>query len=493
MITGYSVETIRAAEEALPELLESGELMSRAARGVARLTAGRMRERGQRRVTALIGPGNNGADALFALARLARRGFTTTAVCVDPTRSPAQVEAAEQARGHGATVLTGDGPQALTAISRAEVVLDGITGIGGRPGLPPFAQAWVEAIRDNAWIISVDTPSGQPVTGGRVVADAVFADETVTFGAPKPVHLLPPSEAACGLLTVLDIGLDLSDAEPAVVRMTADDVADLWPVPRAGDDKYRRGVLGVIAGGESFTGAALLTVTAAVTAGTGMVRYVGSEAPTGLVRAQVPEAVIGEGRVQAWAIGPGLDTTAEAKGGADQTATARRALDSELPVLIDAGGLELVTGPRAAPTLLTPHAGECARLLTRLRGDGTEVTREEVEEAPLEHAREVADLTGATVLLKGATTLVVEPGRGPVHVQQDAPTWLATAGTGDVLAGVVGALLAGGLPVATAGALGALVHGRAGTEANPGGPVRALDVARALGPTVAALLRDPGA
>src|SRR5699024_5387335 len=133
MITGYSVETIRAAEEALPELLESGELMSRAARGVARLTAGRMRERGQRRVTALIGPGNNGADALFALARLARRGFTSTAVCVDPTRSPAQVEAAEQARGHGATVLTGDGPQALTAISRAEVVLDGITGIGGRP------------------------------------------------------------------------------------------------------------------------------------------------------------------------------------------------------------------------------------------------------------------------------------------------------------------------------------------------------------------------
>lgn len=488
MITGYSVETIRAAEAALPDLLESGELMSRAARGVARVTAGRMRERGQKRVTALIGPGNNGADALFAIARLARRGFNATAVCVDPGAAPAQVEAAEQARERGARVLIGDGPEALTAISRAEVVLDGILGLGGRPGLPPFAQPWVAAIRDNTWIISVDTPSGQPVEGGRVHEDAVFADETVTFGAPKPVHLLPPSEAACGELTVLDIGLDVSEAAPAVVRMTPEDVADLWPVPTADDDKYTRGVLGVVAGGEAYTGAALMTVTAAVTAGVGMVRYVGSEAPTGLIRAQVPEAVIGNGRVQAWAIGPGLDTTAGAKGAAEQVAIARRALESDVPVLVDAGGLDLLAGVREAPTLLTPHAGECARLITRLRESGTEVTRAEVEEAPLEHARIAADLTGATVLLKGATTLVVEPGQGPVHVQDAAPTWLATAGAGDVLAGLVGSLLAGGLPVATAGALGALVHGRAAITANPGGPVRALDVARAIGPTVAALL-----
>ncbi len=488
MITGYSVETIRAAEEALPELLESGELMSRAARGVARMTAGRMRERGQRRVTALVGPGNNGADALFAIARLARRGFVATAVCVDPTASEAQTTAAEQARSRGARVLTGDGPEALTAISRAEVVLDGITGIGGRPGLPPFARPWVDAIRDNAWVISVDTPSGQPVDGGRVLADAVFADETITFGAPKPVHLLPPSEAACGLLTVLDIGLDLGEAEPAVVRMTPDDVARLWPVPSASDDKYTRGVLGLVAGGEAFTGAALMSATAAVTAGVGMLRYVGSETPTGLVRAEVPEAVIGEGRVQAWVVGPGLDVTAEAKGGAEQVATARRALGSDLPVLLDAGGLDLVDGVREAPTLLTPHAGECARLITRLRARTTDLTREEVEEAPLEHARMVADLTGATVLLKGSTTLVVEPGSGPVHVQDDAPTWLATAGTGDVLAGLVGALMAGGLAPARAGALGALVHARAATRANPGGPVRALDVARAVGPAVAELL-----
>ena len=489
MITGYSVETIRAAEAALPELLESGELMQRAARGVARVAAGRMRERGARTVTALVGPGNNGADTLFAIARLAKRGFLATAVCVDPSASEVQTQAAELARSRGVVVLDGASREAITAIHRAEVVLDGITGIGGRPGLPPFARPWVDAIRDRTWVISVDTPSGQPVDGGDAIADAVFADETVTFGAPKPVHLLPPTETACGLLTVIDIGLDLSEATPAVVRLTPDDIASRWPVPTTDDDKYSRGVLGIIAGGEEYSGAAILTTTAAVTAGVGMVRYVGTPTPTGLVRAAVPEAVHGEGRVQAWVIGPGLDATSTAKGAAAQLSAARAALDSDLPVLVDAGGLDLVEGPRTAPTLLTPHAGECARLLTRLRGRATDLTREEVEGAPLEHARMLAELTGATVLLKGATTLVVDAD-GPVHVQDDAPTWLATAGSGDVLAGLAGALLAGGLDPATAGSMAALVHGRAADLVNPGGPVRALDLAHALGRTVAALLRD---
>ena len=489
MITGYSAPTIRAAEASLPELLESGELMQRAARGIARVTAGRMRERGARTVTALVGPGNNGADALYAVARLAKRGFETSAVCIDTTASQVQTQAAELARQRGATVLAADSPEALTAISRAEVVLDGITGIGGRPGLPPFARPWVDAIRDRAWVISVDTPSGQPVEGGDALADAVFADETVTFGAPKPVHLLPPTEAACGVLTVIDIGLDLTEATPAVVRITPDDVPLLWPVPGPDDDKYSRGVLGVVAGGEQYTGAAVLTTTAAVAAGVGMVRYVGTETPTALVRAAVPEAVHGEGRVQAWVVGPGLDTTSTAPGADAQLAAARAALDSDLPVLVDAGGLDLVTGRRDAPTLLTPHAGECARMITRLRERSTELTREEVEGSPLEHARMLAGLTSATVLLKGGTTLVVDAD-GPVHVQDDAPAWLATAGSGDVLAGLAGALLAGGLEPAEAGSLAALVHGRAAHDANPGGPVRALAVAHALGPSVAALLRS---
>lgn len=127
-------------------------------------------------------------------------------------------------------------------------------------------------------------------------------------------------------------------------------------------------------------------------------------------------------------------------------------------------------------------------MLTRLTGRTTDLTRAEVEDDPQRHARRLADLTGATVLLKGGVTFVVEPG-GAMHVHDDAPAWLATAGAGDVLAGLVGTLLAAGLEPVTAASLGTLVHGRAADHANPGGPVRALDVARAIGPTVAELLR----
>lgn len=486
VIQAYASDDVRAAEEATGDLLTSGELMQRAAKGLAKIARARLRERQASRVTALVGSGNNGADALWAVARLAKKGYEATAVCVDPEASPAQTEAAAAARSHGACVLVGDGAEALTAIAHAEVVLDGVLGLGGRPGLPPFASVWVSAIYPGAYVIAVDSPSGQPADGGELVADAVFADETVTFATPKPVHLLPPTDAACGVLTVLDIGLDLGSATPVAGSLTDADVRGLWPVPGAGDDKYSRGVLGVVAGGEGFSGAAVLTVTAAVAAGAGMVRYVGTPEPTALVRAQVPEAVHGDGQVQAWAVGPGLDLTSRARGAAAQVRVARAALRSDLPVLVDAGGLDLVEGPREAPTLLTPHAGECARLLTRL-GDGT-VERAQVAADPVGHARALCEATGATVLLKGSSTVVVDPGVVPVWVQSSAPPWLATAGAGDVLAGIAGVLLAGGLDPDVAGALAAHVHGRAAQQANPGGPLRALAVAQQLPRTVARLL-----
>ena len=206
------------------------------------------------------------------------------------------------------------------------------------------------------------------------------------------------------------------------------------------------------------------------------------------------------------------------------------ALASDLPVVVDAGGLELVDGPRSAPTVLTPHAGELARLLTRLEqqeqhgeagsagawcernpcwdvgpacsggqrrldrgprrpsgGLGPEVTVDAVKADPLAHARRLAALTGATVLLKGATTLVVTQGH-PVRSQADAPPWLATAGAGDVLTGVIGALLAAGLDPHDAASLGALVHGVAADRVSGGGPLRALAVAHGIRPTVRDLL-----
>ena len=482
MLGAWSAQRVRAAEEAVMADLADGELMARAAGGLAEVCRARLRESGGSHVVVLAGAGNNGADALYAAAHLSADGVECVALQGDWALA---IGDAGSWAAEGVEVVPADGDWA-TALSAADLVLDGVLGIGGRPGLPDPARAWVDAIPETAYVVAVDLPSGQD-PAGRTIADGVFADETVTFGVAKPVHLLPATESAVGRLTIIDIGID-PDGPADVERLDFADVAAMWPVPGAGDDKYSRGVLGVVAGGEDYTGAALLCCTAAVGAGVGMLRYVGTPTPTALLRAAVPEAVHGEGRVQAWVVGPGLDTASRAAGAKAQLDVARAALASDLPVLVDAGGLDLVDGPRGGPTLLTPHAGELARLLTRLTGE--ETSRESVQGDPVGHARQAADLTGATVLLKGATTLVVPPTEvgGPLRSQNDAPPWLATAGAGDVLAGVCGALLASGLSPLDAGSLGALVHGVAADLANPGGPVRALAVAHGIPGAVAHLL-----
>lgn len=493
MIEAWSPQDVYAAEDALMATLPEGELMARAVAGLAAVAAARLEQLDATSVVALVGPGNNGADALYAAARLAETGTPVAAVHL-----PGKVHAGalEAARTAGVVLTVGDSPEALECIAEADLVLDGVVGIGGRPGLPDFAHPWVAAVPDTAYVLAVDLPSGQDPMGTRLDPDGVLADETVTFSVAKPVHLLPPTEQAVGRLTVVDIGLEI-DAEPSVRRLTHDDVAALWPVPGPADDKYSRGVLGVVAGGENYSGAAVLAVTAAVGGGAGMVRYVGTPTPEALVRAAVPEAVHGPGQVQAWVVGPGLDPASRHAGAKAQLDVAREALASELPVVVDAGGLDLVSGLRSAPTLLTPHAGECARLLTRLEAPRTgrrrepsgEVTRAQVEQRPLEHARALAELTGAAVLLKGSTTLVVSADpEVAVLSQADAPPWLATAGAGDVLAGLIGMLLAAGLEPVEAGALAALVHGVAADRANPGGPVRALTVAHGIPATIAHLL-----
>lgn len=481
MIAAYAPPDVYAAENALMATLPEGELMARAVRGLARFVRERAHALGAQRVVALVGPGNNGGDALYAVARLASKGLTCGAVHL-----PGKVhEGAAAAAAEAGVELVTSAKKAAAHIADADIVLDGIVGIGGRLGLPEFAREWVAAIPESAHVVAVDLPSGQDPMGSAVDPDGIFADETVTFSVRKPLHLLPPTEAACGEVTVVDIGLTV-EATPAVLRIEHGDVAELWPAPGAMDDKYSRGVLGVVAGGEHYTGAAVLCTTAAVEAGVGMVRYVGPPGAEAQVRSAVPEAVFGSGQVQAWVVGPGLDLSASGEAAEAQVEAARAALASELPVLVDAGGLDLIEPGerRAAPTLLTPHAGECATLLTRL---GRPVDRAGVTAQPCRWARELASLTGATVLLKGATTLLISP-NGPVFSQADAPAWLATAGSGDVLAGLAGALLAAGLSPGVAAPLAALVHGVAAHDANPGGPVRASAVACALPTTVARLL-----
>ena len=484
MIQAFSLADVRAAEEAAMAGRPDGELMARAARGLAAVVASRVEERDGMRVVGLVGAGNNGGDTLYALAHLAQQGFSAAAVH-EPEAHRGGLEAAQEA---GVALVPGDGQGWRPVVAEADVVVDGVLGIGGRPGLSGDAAAWVDDIPQDAWVVAVDLPSGADPAGEVPLGEAVFADETVTFGVAKPVHLLPATEPAVGRLTVVDIGLDLgSPVRPVVERLTFDDVGRLWPVPGPSSDKYSRGVVGIVAGTPTYPGAAVLSVLGALAAGPGMVRYLGPPEVQALVHAAAPEAVTAQGRVQAWVCGSGFDPSSRAKGVAEQKHHVEEALASDLPVVVDAGALELVDR-REAPTLLTPHAGELARLLTRLRGK--DVAREEVTAAPLAHARDAAERTGCTVLLKGSHTLVVSPDPNrPVRSQADAPAWLATAGAGDVLGGLLGTLLAAGLDPLDAGALGALVHGVAADRANPGGPVRIADVARCIPEAVAALMR----
>jgi NAD(P)H-hydrate repair Nnr-like enzyme with NAD(P)H-hydrate dehydratase domain/NAD(P)H-hydrate repair Nnr-like enzyme with NAD(P)H-hydrate epimerase domain len=533
MIRAYAVSAVREAEAEAMAGCQDGELMARAATALAavaseRLGGGHSTKGHQdhpdpqatggllgKCVVAMVGAGNNGGDALYAVASLATAGATAVVLTVADSVHEGGLRAARDA---GALVLSATDVRADSAavvsatLREADLVIDGIVGIGGRPGLSPQVEGLLREVSDTAYVLAVDLPSGADPAGEVATQSCVFADETVTFITAKPVHLLPATEPAVGRLTVVDIGVAIA-ADPVVERLTRDDASWLWPQPGPADDKYSRGVLGIVAGGENYTGAAVLAVTAAVCSGAGMVRYVGPPTPTMLVRSQVPEAVVGVGRVQAWLVGPGVDVGDESEQGRAQRAAAQSAVDSGLPCVVDAGGLDLIVEPRTTPTLLTPHAGELAAMLSRLEGSGqvrasqvsssqvsatqvstsqvsATVDRAAVVSAPLGHARRLADLTGCTVLLKGSTTLVAAPSSSGLAVrsQGDAPFWLGTAGSGDVLAGVAGTLLASGLSPLDSGSLAALVHGLAGNASNPGGPVRALDVAKATSGVIAALM-----
>jgi len=490
VIRAFDIPSVRAAEAEAMAGLEPGTLMRRAADALAVVVLARARERGARSVVVLVGPGDNGGDALYAAVQLAEH---LSVVVVQVGSEVHEKGLAAVAEAGVPRLRVARTRRALTqpvrqALDEAEVVVDGLLGIGGRPGLTGAMAGLADSIPESALVIAVDLPSGADPEGIAPLGLCVRADETVTFSMAKPVHILPATRSATGRLTVVDIGV-AEPARAATEQLTPSDVPDQWPLPGATDDKYSRGVLGVVAGSARYPGAAVLAVSAALESGVGMVRYVGPEVATQQVLARCPEAVPGQGQVQAWVIGPGVPTDENTPDVRRQLEACRQALASELPCVVDAGALDLVAGPREAPTLLTPHAGELARMLSRLE-HGRVFHRNQVTAAPLVHSRRLAELTGATILLKGSSTLVVSPDpEQPVRSQSDAPAWLATAGAGDVLAGLVGMLVASGLEALDAAALAALVHGMAAENANPGGPLRALAVAGSIGPTVAGLLR----
>lgn len=444
----YTAEAIRAAEAPLLERQPDGALMRRAAYGLATAIARELRNRTDglagRGICAVVGSGDNGGDALWAATFLRRRGVAADAILLSPERTHRAGLAAFRKAGGRIVEKVSD---------TTDLVLDGVVGISGSGPLRPNAAAIFENL--TVPVIAVDIPSGTDVHTGATPGAAVHAALTVTFGGLKPVHAL----ADCGRVELIDIGLDLPDSD--VLGFEAADVRAHWPLPGPKDDKYTQGVTGILAGSSTYPGAAILCTGAAVAATSGMVRYAGTAAAE--VVSHWPEVIATQsaasaGRVQAWVVGPGLGTD---EAGVNALCFA---LDTDVPVLVDADGLtilaahpELVSN-RTAPTVLTPHAGEFKRLAGHPPGDDR-----------VGAARSLADAFGATVLLKGNVTVIAEPG-GPVYLSPAGQSWAATAGSGDVLSGVIGALLAAGLPPGEAAAAADFVHARAAglSAADPG-------------------------
>ncbi len=439
-----------------------------------------------RRVVVVRGKGNNGADGLVAARALRAWGARVDVFQIDSSVD-------------SDTVF--DPPAFARSLARADGVIDAMYGTGLRGAISGLALDAVHAINACvATVVSVDIPSGVDGATGTVASSAVHADRTVTFAAEKPGHCLGAGRSCSGVVTVVDVGVDLADVSLGLstgITERADVLA--WLPQRPIDaHKWSVGALMVIGGQTGMTGAPMLASRAAMRAGVGIVwcgvpgtdaasRASGSEVITfaldatgsGSMSATAFELVLDYvKRFDALVLGPGLGTAA---GTAE--AVVRIIADVQTNLVLDADGLNSLRGdlsallkrPAGVVTVLTPHDGEYKRLL------GVEPGKDRVAAA-----RCLADATGAIVLLKGRTTVVAEPHAGRVALNSTGGPWLATAGTGDVLSGIIGAFLAVGAPGFEAAAAAAWVHGSAADECGHNGLI-ASDLLAAI----PAVLRDP--
>lgn len=469
MRRAWRVNDVRTAEEALMKTVPEGTLMQRAAAGLARRCALLLQDQGGvygARVLLLVGAGNNGGDALFAGAMLARRGAVVQALLLAP----------ERVHGAGLAALRRAGGREVDAVpARVDLALDGIVGLGGSGGLRPDAEAAVQLLAARrTTVVAVDIPSGVDVDTGGVAGPAVRADVTVTFGCLKPALVVGPAAPYAGEVELVDIGLGpwlRVDAALAVPEWP--DIVSWWPALGATSEKYTRGVVGVATGSATYPGAAVLSVGGALAGPAGMVRYAGGAA--GHVLRQYPSVIVNKrvadaGRVQAWVCGSGLGTDKAAE------TEVRSVLATSLPVVLDADALTLLVNGsmadqlrgRDAPIVVTPHDRE----FTRLAGGEPGADR-------VGAALRLASWMNAVVLLKGDRTVVATPA-GQAWANPTGTPALATGGTGDVLAGLLGSLLAARVPAERAAVAAAYLHGLAGREAARRGPVTAPDVATAL-------------
>lgn len=441
-------------------------------------------------VLVLCGPGNNGGDGFAVARQLHGRGVPVTAVKVTDRGNAAVAEQEAMARACGVRVV-----DALPSTSSASVIVDAMLGTGSK-GAPrggvARALAWLRSSARARPVVAVDVPTGVDPDTGAVFDDAVRAAVTVTMQRSKPGLHVTPGRAFAGEVVVADIGLvepppaeptsTLASTSTSTSTSTATSTASLidpeWVAAwlRAHADvahKGQRGHVGVVAGSPGMRGAAVLAATAALRTGAGLVTVRAEDSALAarpeLMATSEPTVPMADALV----VGPGMTDGR----GLD-------ALDREdpRPMVWDAGGLEVIgTGPSAGPRVLTPHPGEAARLLDRL-GDGA-WTSARVQGQRIAVALTLAEITGATVVLKGAGTVVADGSR--VALCTAGGRSLATAGSGDVLAGVVAAFLARGASAWDAARLGVYLHAIAG-ERLPSDGALALDIAEVLPATLAA-------
>ncbi len=443
----------QAVAEAAMELVESGPIL------------------------VVAGPGNNGGDGFVAAAELAARGREVSVILLCE-RDSLQGDAASAARGWKYPVL----PFNPQAIGKPAMIIDALFGAGlDRPvNGEPFAM--IEAINANgAPVLAVDLPSGINGTSGSVMGAAVRATETVTFFRRKPAHLLLPGKIYCGRVRVVDIGIDprvLEEIQPKVFENAPSFWRSSFPVPQIDGHKYDRGHVVVVSGGLAATGAARLSARGALRAGAGLVTLasprdalaVNASALMAVMVRAVDTAVefgelLGDKRFNACAVGPGAGVGARTR---DLVLTA---LSAKRSLVLDADALtsfaeapdrlfEAIKDSHDPQVVLTPHEGEFPRLFS-------DISNKHPLRSKLERVRAAAERSCAVVLLKGPDTVVASPD-GRATIAANAPPWLATAGAGDVLSGMITGLLSQGVPAFEAASIGVWMHGEAAREAGPG-------------------------
>ena len=458
-------------------------LMERAALGVSALIQARFADR---HTLIVCGPGNNGGDGLAAARQLHLSGHPTACAVTVASAEDLSPDAAlnlRLAQKTGVNLRMGDVPDYLW--EEAELVVDCLLGTGARGELRGRVAEWTRHINAararGVPVLAVDVPSGVDATTGSKAQGAVAADCTITFHTAKSGLVCPPGSEAAGEVLVWDIGLPGSlEPEPDLWVVSADDVN--VPGRRVDDHKYRAGYVAVLAGSRSYPGAAWLAAQAAVSAGAGYVRLLMTAEAADALRGRLTEVVLeevgpgaslekadgvldvlGDERVGSVVVGPGLGRSE------DTLEAVRRVVrESTQPMVLDADGLYAFRGDAEAlrsraGLVLTPHVGELATLLSASVGD--------LAGSALLAVRRAAEVTGQVVLLKGSSTVVVAP-TGQTRVVRQGPPQLASAGTGDVLSGLIGALLAKGLEPFEAAYAGAWIHaeaGKRGAEYHPQG------------------------